>query len=147
MGYNLAIGELINDEIRYEKLDNAPAYGEPTDYTNQRWPSYTAWANFARFTNLYDFFFNRNDGLMNNHPGLVKLTEQHRREFNKIYKDFYLLHPECKAGYSPKVDEENRIFHDPEWPVENDYAVRLEWLHFWINWALDNCQNPHFYNS
>ena len=56
MNYNLTIGEAVVvvdwDEFgivvsaKKEHHDIAPAFGEPTDYSNQRWPSYTAWEDF-----------------------------------------------------------------------------------------------------
>lgn len=65
MGYTLTIGEA---EIEYDedvariraqgmKLDDAPADGTPTDYTNSRWPSYSAWADFCRAVGLTDMMF------------------------------------------------------------------------------------------
>ena len=51
MGYTIAIGELetVTESDGYKHkyvktvtLDNAPAYGEPTDHMNERWPSYSS---------------------------------------------------------------------------------------------------------
>lgn len=71
MGYTITIGQL---EIRKEPEDgldcacisfgaegvyhdNAPAFGEPTDHENQRWPSYSSWSDFLQNAGLYDIFF------------------------------------------------------------------------------------------
>ena len=62
MGYNLAIGEAevdwSEDMVRIDavtvKLDEAPAFGEPTDHTNTRWPSYTSWSNFCKAMDITD---------------------------------------------------------------------------------------------
>ena len=138
MGYSLIIGELevdyINSEddpyislsAKGEKHDDAPAFGEPTDHTNQRWPSYRAWNDFAKEVGLTDLFYghNRDDILLQTHPGCVPLTESHRREIN--------------AAMS-KADLDDK---DMFW-----YNARLQWLHYWVNWALDNCEKPVFANS
>lgn len=156
MGYNLAIGEgylaydksdnYLRVEVRSEHLDNAPAFGEPTDYTNQRWPSYTAWADFLRFTNLYEIILDKDNDLclMPSHPGFAAISEEHKAVIDEAYEAFYIKYPNCKAGYSPKQTD---FVEDPEWPRENTYAVRLEWLKFWIDWSLENCEIPTFYNS
>lgn len=157
MGYTLIIGEL-KTEIQNEGLesyiyntaedakhDEAPAFGEPTDHENNRWPSYTAWGNAMRFIDLYDLMFDKHTGLIREHPGCVPLMKEHKEIIDKAYIAFYEKYPNAKAGYSPKVD----IFdnEDPDWPEENSYAVRLEWLKYWVDWALKNCKHPVFYNS
>ena len=138
MGYTLTIGQLetswntddglestIRNSEKEKHLKTAPAYGEPTDHTNSRWPSYSAWHNFARFVELEDFFYSKETGLLRNHPGCIPLSVKHKEIVDKAYKDFY----------------------EKYWPEENTWAVRLEWLKFWIDWALENCDKPVFYNS
>jgi hypothetical protein len=90
--------------------------------------------------------YDKENGLIRNHPGCVPLTKEHKEIIDKTYKEFYEKYPNCKAGYSPKMDEAKGIY-DNKWPKENSYAVRLEWLKYWIDWALENCKNPVFYNS
>ena len=160
MGYTLTIGELevnydqddeypdIHLGARAERHDNAPAYGEPTDYTNARWPSYTSWHEFTRFVGLEELFFSddRGDCLIGRqHPGCVPLTERHRREINAAYEAHKVKYPNAVPTYGnpPEgvftVDENN--------PPENYQFTRLTWLHYWVNWALDNCEKPVFENS
>ena len=157
MGYTLTIGQLekfVNEDEDYKydtaedvKLENAPAFGEPTDYTNSRWPSYTAWHNFTRFVELEDLFYNKDTGLIRNHPGCVKLTQEHKKEIDQAYQNFYQKYPDCEPGYSPKVNVNNGIYEDKSWPEEKTWAIRLEWLKFWVDWSLENCSDPVFYNS
>lgn len=159
MGYTLKIGELktgveydglysyLSNEVEGVKLENAPAFGEPTDFTNQRWPSYSSWANAMQFVGLESFMFHEEKGLLRNHPGCVPLVKEHKEVLDNAYEMFYKKYPNCKAGYSPKINEKEGIYEDDEWPKENDYATRLEWLKFWIDWALENCKCPVFYNS
>lgn len=159
MGYTLIIGEL-KTFVEQDGLDSriinraeevihktAPAYGEPTDYSNSRWPSYSSWADAMRFVGLYDMMFDEETGLMRNHPDCVPLVKEHKEIIDKAYKEFYEKYPNCKAGYSPKINEKEGIYEDAEWPEENNYATRLEWLKYWVDWALENCKIPVFYNS
>lgn len=172
MGYTLRIGELefkyINDEdeprielsAASEKHENAPAFGEPTDYENQRWPSYTSWANFCRYFNLYELFYGknekgeycRNDALIAEHPGCFPLTEKHRREINRAYESHKLKYPNAIPTYGKHAPEGADQFtkftwEDPDNPPENYQFTRLTWLHYWVNWALDNCERPVFENT
>ena len=68
MGYTLKIGELdieFDQDEDYPAIflsaklvshPDAPAYGEPTDYENQRWPSYTSWSEFCKKAEIYNLF-------------------------------------------------------------------------------------------
>ncbi len=124
MGYNLGIGQLeisITDEgldsyidisFKAEKHKNAPAYGEPTDFTNSRCPSYTSWHESMKFVGLKDLFFNKYTGILENHPGTVPLKKEHKKIIDKAYKLFYEKYPNVVAGYSSKIDLENGIFED-----------------------------------
>lgn len=164
MGYNLTIGEL---EIEYvqdkdcphislnaasQTNADAPAFGEGTDYTNQRWPSYTAWSNFYKFVGLEELFTGKNsqgqyvrdDGLLVSHPGCVPLTKKHREEINKALDEFKIKYPDAIPTYGNPGDN---FEGDPNNPEENAYLVRLVWLQYWVNWALDNCKQPVFENS
>lgn len=158
MGYTLKIGELSShiedsDGEKYLFFDvepiidyKAPAFGEPTDYTNERWPSYSSWNDAMRFVGLHELMYGE-EGILREHPGCFSLTVDHKREIDRAYKSFYEKYPDCKAGYSPKIDFKSLVFDDPEWPKENSYATRLEWLKYWVDWALDNCKQPVFCNS
>lgn len=159
MGYTLRIGELETDVECYGLEtyilnnakavtdENSPAFGEPTDNTNSRWPSYSSWHDAMNFIGLHDLMFNKETGLIRNHPGCVPLVKEHKDIIDKVYKDFYEKYPNCKPGYSPKINEKEGIFEDEYWPSENNYATRLEWLKYWVDWALESCEIPVFYNS
>ena len=170
MGYTLRIGELQvsyeNDEseprialtARPESHDDAPAFGEPTDHSNQRWPSYTAWAEFARDFGLYSLFYGtevggkyqvRDDALIAQHPGCVPLTERHRREINAALGAFKERHPDAtpKFGRPPPEGVHPFMWEDPDNPEENGKMTRIVWLAYWVNWALDNCSQPVFENT
>lgn len=148
MGYDLAIGELKvyydnsckNSTVSFdveERTGRTEAFlnvGEFTDGTNMRSPSYGSWGNFSMAANLSDFFFEEEEGLMREHPGIFPISEYHREIINQKYKEFKDKYPDAKASYS---DESN---------LPNCYMVRFEWLHYWVNWALDNCDRPVFQN-
>lgn len=164
MGYSLTIGEL---EIEYDNNldcprvittatqfihDEAPAFGEPTDNSSSRWPSYCSWYEFCRFSDLYDLFYGKNeegkttrdDALLQDHPGCVPLTERHREEVNTAYQRFIKKYPKAVPTYG---DPKNSMEPDENNPEENGQMCRLTWLYYWVNWALDNCEKPVFVNS
>ena len=127
MGYTIIIGELPLDDPEAAPSiitrDNAPAFGEPTDYTNQRWPSYSAWEGFTKSTGLHDMFFNKKTGLMRKHPGMERLIKKHKEMVDKAVYD-----------YTPRQG--------------NDFNYqRLLWLKFWVDWALKYCHSPVLYNG
>lgn len=157
MGYTLKIGELdthydaeeghISFQAKGQKNDDAPAFGEPTDYENERWPSYTSWHNACRFCGIEDMFYNKETGLLREHPGCFPITKKHQEIINEALDNFKKKYPNAKAGYSPKINEKEGIYEDKDWPEENSWMTRLLWLKYWIDWALVNCKKPVFYNS
>lgn len=152
MGYSLSIGEaeIEKDEeygyigfgVRSESHNEAPAYGEPTDNTNNRWPSYTSWHNFTDFVGLRELMYDEDEGFLKEHPGEVLLNSKHKEIIDQAMDKFKVKFPNVVAGYSPKNDG-----IDPEWPEENAMLVRLEWLKYWVDWSLANCENPIFRNT
>jgi hypothetical protein len=160
MGYNLTIGEACVDynvddswfeqdyndysirvEARSEKHDAAPAFGEPTDHTNQRWPSYTAWHNFCKFTNLYDLFYDDNERtLRGGHPGVMPVTKHMLFRVKKAKMQLKGKYPNLRAEYDvPDISEEE--------DMANGALCRLLWLEYWFEWALENCEQPVLTNS
>lgn len=130
MGYTLRIGNAVAQpldkdrdrlETRYVveavRHDCAPAFGEPTDYTNARWPSYTAWADTAREAGLQELML---EYLVKPHPGCVRLRQEHLDEIQETLR-------------KPTLTEWTRN--------------RLVWCEYWIRWALENCALPAMENS
>ena len=138
MGYTLTIGNAVvgdmptkNEvvegrdgrievqiDIETVTLDNAPADGSPTDHENQRWPSYSAWHDFGQETGLHQLFFNEQEGLMRDHPGCFMLTPDHLTTIKSVATRV----PEIQRG-------------------------RYDWLLFWVEWALANCDLPAIKNT
>ena len=146
MGYTLIIGEphvrveeeynFVTIEVKEVKIEDAPSFGEPTDCTNSRYPSYSVWSDFCRFVGLYDMFFDKGNGIIAEHPGVFPVLPIHKEEIDKAMLQFKKKYPNAIAGFSEK----------PGAPEANGYLARLEWLKYWIDWSLINCKQPVFKN-
>ena len=144
MGYTLTIGQAEvswdGEESRIGakemKLDNAPAFGEPTDYTNSRWPSYVNWDNCVRALRIEEIFFGEGvkfngevlPPLLAEHPGIVPITKGHYEWIKEKIETYRERHPDHVAKFDGNLR-------------------RAEWLLFWLKWAIENCSNPIFENS
>ena len=150
MGYVIKIGNAVDFEVESVTQEKAPTFGNPTDYTNELWPSYTAWADFCKDTGLYDLFLNREaDGaLMRNHPGIALLTEEVRGIINAtLAKRRAEAEALGKIAAYCEFDDDGFKSSCPEPCPSHDYQLcRLEWLAFWVNWAMDNCSYPVIQN-
>lgn len=161
MGYNLSIGEATiawNEEqvkivVEEIKLPEAPAFGEATDHTNQRWPSYTSWSNFCEILDIKDIMLNERNGgcdelqieerkwiypLILEHPGAQPILPYHLNYIQEKYVKLREKYPSIVAGFSESENDDALI---------SGTLARAEWLIFWLNWALKNCKYPTFYNS
>ena len=156
MGYSIVIGELevekhwddgidsscISFKARGEHHDEAPAFGEPTDHENQRWPSYGAWSDCMKDAGMHDLFFDEGR-LIGGHPGVRLITKDLYSEFSKRKKAFETRHPNATPTYG-KADILNG---DPSNPECNSTYCRIVWLDYWMKWALENCETPVIANS
>ena len=157
MGYSISIGNLIietdEDEEGYEhysaelvRHDEAPAYGEPTDFENQRWPSYGSWFDSMKTLGLVDLIFNvRNKGagfitvdgvdyppLLESHPGYMEIKKQHLEYLEDKLNKYRLLNLNAVAGFGDNQD---------------GALARGEWLLYWVKWAVENCEKPTLVNT
>ena len=85
MAYSITIGEFKGESDGFPQAEtveheNAPADGVPTDRTNQRWPSYSGWADFVDDTGLSGLFAE----LMPGHPGFCKIERRHLDAINAV---------------------------------------------------------------
>lgn len=145
MGYELKIGQAVTrfdsergrERIDCEKvyLSDAPAFGEITDHTNIRLPSYSSWEDFAKEVGLYEFFYDRDQGLLNGSDGVSPLTGTHKDAINQACASYLERHPSVFSGKSKDSLSE-----------EDFHFERLRWLKFWIEWALESCDEPIFVN-
>ena len=162
MGYSLTIGEAVFDvdevgddewtenvqdeyiRVTAESVrrDDAPAFDEPTDYTNERWPSYSAWFDFCEQVDLLPAIFSMDDNdnctgsLRGGHPGFFPITKAFKAAVDEAYDNWKERYPNVVASYA-----------DYETHPENGAMCRLEWLKYWTDWALENCKMPIFANT
>ncbi len=150
MGYNIHIGnaELDPDVDEYDTqyrvtvaaMSHAEAPCAPGDTNpgqNIRWPSYAAWADFARFVGLYELLLDRKSdepALMAEHPGCAVLRKRHVERIELALKHLKDAFPDAVASFQSER--------------ERDYQLaRLEWLAWWSRWAIEHCKLPAIYNS
>jgi hypothetical protein len=166
MGYNLKIGEayVASDEdgerilVRDEEFHHAPAFGEPTDFTNARWPSYSGWFNFCQNIGIAGIMFKGANGgsdlfqlpdgsyvgcLIPEHPGVARITQKHLDYITQKVTEYRVLHPNHIAEFPPQSIGDS---FDPN-PIYDGNLCRAEWLIYWMTWALNYCNKPTFYNS
>lgn len=146
MGYTLTIGELAietdyhatQDDVgikfyaKSERHDDAPAFGEPTDHTNSRWPSCSTWAAFAADSGLeYALYF---DGeLVGGHPGIRLVTTSLCNAVEVALDNFRTANPTAVARLGGTLADGT--------------LARLVWLDYWCRWARKNCATPIIENS
>lgn len=158
MGYSITIGELEIDfesEERYiclsakaENHENAPAFGEPTDFTNQRWPSYSAWHNFLNSVGLADIFYDENGHALGGHPGAVPINATIVEQVRQALDYRRLSNGGREPGFSVKLIQVDGKFQEVDDGTNKDYDLaRLIWLDYWCRWAVENCGRPVIANS
>lgn len=138
---------------KWEKHDNAPAFWEPTDFENQRWPSYSSWADFLDFVWLTDLFNNNEDWLMREHPWCFPFNQSDLGKVRQAIKNLKQKYPEIEA----KFNFDNKTFDTREeyykYISENPMFVawwhlcRLLWLEYWMDHALQNYKIPIIENT
>jgi hypothetical protein len=169
MGYTLKIGEAVLDFEKEEsyltinaktvKLETAPAFGEPTDHSNTRWPSYSSWDEFCQSIDIHDIMFDANfnhnniEGcLLQDHPGHAVITQEHIEYIESRIDSYKKKNPTHIAQYRPlkpgikkePFNKEEDYINDP---MYDGNLCRAEWLIYWLKWTVDNCEIPIFYNS
>jgi hypothetical protein len=147
MGYTITIGELAVEKNPGDGLDcscisfdaagvkheGAPAFGDPTDFTNSRWPGYSVWSDFMRGAGLYDVFFDDRGHLIGGHPGVRLVTQEMVDRTALALAGFKAKNP----GLVPAYGDE----------IKGGTLCRLIWLDYWLRWSLENCTTPVIANS
>ena len=172
MGYTLTIGNAVfetwsDDKVsnlfvnaELKALDSAPTFpnDEMTGNGNQRSPSYTGWANFCREAKIYDLFFgnskngryyetdidgmHRESPLICDHPGFEAINK-HDVAYVKSALDRYgTCHPDTSPGFDNWDPKEASCA-----TLQDSTMARLMWLHFWMDWAVENCDRPIIKNT
>ncbi len=155
MGYTIKIG---NATPKFSKDDgelyaawvvelvdkkDAPAFGEPTDFENQRRPAYTAWEDSMKALGLHSMFFSHGDGLMSQHPGCKIINAKHVAKVKDAIAKRRAINGGKPAGFFSYDTKSNTNFdngNDPD-------LARCVWLEYWMSWAVENCDTPAIENS
>ena len=121
-------------QVKRTKHKDAPVFkgDELTGDGNSRHPGYGAWGDFCGDVGLGDLFFNRNAGLMREHPGTFRLEPQHTEAISAALKRYHTKHPNTTPRFG-NSDEEACL-------------ARLIWLDWWARWAVTNCKVPAIHN-
>ncbi len=170
MGYTLKIGEakivwdvdFVNIDCDLVSMPDAPAFGEITDFENQRHPSYTAWADSMRSLGLYELMneYVEYDGgylcpLIGRHPGASPITQNHVNYVVQKIAEYKAKNPDHIAQYPPLKDdakpfiEGSGLYSDDQYvddPRFDGSLCRGEWLLYWMKWAVENCEKPVLVN-
>ena len=147
------------------------------NYSNKIWPGYIVWRRFTYQVGLYSVFYapecpektnspfsrckgadcstcrghsvwwipeggsqeDGREGLMANRPGAAKLTQDHLTAF-KTARQAWLNLPE-------KTRQEEGVGPDSDGNPVDWVLRRLDWLVWWTEWALENCEHPTFAND
>lgn len=153
MGYTFRIGNakpVINkDEFPYLSAgwevesathDQAPVFpnDEMTGNSNSRSPSYTVWADFARHTDLYEFFYDERGFLHAGHPGCIGITPADSERISAALSKY-----QATASLPPGF--EGWEYKGPD--RYDAHFARLIWLDWWVRWAIENCATPAIENT
>ena len=166
MSYDIYIGEAVVDVPSADtlrdgynelsvcvdefKLDDAPHFphDEMTSNGNSRHPGYSQWSNFARQAGLHAFFFDKENGLMREHPGAFMLTQDHSEVVSNALSKWRREHQAIEPGWCGCVQCCGRMGDKAAKHVDRDGVLaRLIWLDFWIRWAIGSCKVPAIYNG
>lgn len=151
MGLTLTIGEFeftplpkqrrVQSGAKSHSSNDAPVNSSGTKLS-ECWPNSVVWKQFLEDHGLIDVFFGTKDsnfwkdedgneryGLMIESPGSEALNKAHLKRFIRARQEY------LKSGQVILV------------AGEEDYALRrLDWLIYWTDWALKNCEYPTFAN-
>lgn len=178
MGYNLTIGKKYFNKSMYEDVyndyiedgeteeqarewakawkyraesehhDDAPAFGEPTDYSNDRWPSYGSWFDFCEAAGVTQFIFDdQRRSLRGGHPGYFVMDKTFAQKINAAYKMFSIKYPDAVPTFDdthPNADKVCFPYNTPQ----NHTKARFVWLNYWVQYAVKEYgEDAIFYNS
>lgn len=146
MEYTIKIGNAVpvfsKDEfprlVAQWKVEDAQSKDAPCppgdeflEQANYRSPSYAAWQDLIEQVGLRNLFYHPLNGLMANHPGCVGIDPADAASVRAALIRYR------KTATMPAGEG-----------IDHDYDLaRLEWLDFWMHWAIENCETPAIENS
>ena len=172
MGYTLIIGEACFEGdpgecymrvwANPEAHETAPVFdNDPmTGNGNSRSPGYGVWTDFCRETGLYGMFYGKNgrrdpymEGdpnchretpILADHPGYAVINAEDVLAIKQALDRHIAKHGELIPGFRPWTERDDET---PADAAECAQRARLLWLHYWTDWAVQNCQWPVIANS
>lgn len=153
MGYSLTIGNAVLGEpcpdthvwsvdVEGFSHPDAPAFGEPTDRTSQRWPSYSGWTDFCTEVGLTKLFYDKECGLLSRHPGTFGLTQGHLKTVTEALERRRAVNGGKEPGFPDETPDGELVENG-----KDGQLARLVWLEYWVRWALENCERPAIRNT
>lgn len=80
-------------------------------------------------------------GLLAHHPGCAALTAAHAATINDALARYKQRHPNAVARFVGETGD------SADASLADRTLARLEWLAFWVDWAVKNCERPAMQNS
>lgn len=133
--------------------DDAPYKPDLTGKSNGCHPGYAQWSEAMRDAGLYEMWYDDERGLLRPHPGCRPLTREHMERTETALRALARRHPDDRPGicfcatcapHDVPPGGAERPAHDPRLSMR---LLRLEWMVWWMRWALDNCPRPAVSNS
>lgn len=172
MGYTIIIGEASFDGCkedaymrvwaRPEAHDSAPVFpNDPmTGNGNSRSPGYSAWTEFCRDVGLYGMFYGMNgrrnpymEGdpechrevpILADHPGYAPINSEDVAAIKDALDQHIAAYGDLVPGFRDWNEKEEDM---PTDAMQCAQRARLIWLHYWSDWAVNNCEWPVIANS
>lgn len=161
MGYDIFIGEMVEERdddgkpetvVHKTRHPEAPVFvgDEMTGDGNARHPGYGQWTEWTRAVGLHAMFFDKQTGLMREHPGCQPFTEHHLMQVRAAIGRWKQTH-KLPAGWDdpPGKDapqEEIDRYETEPCTQRDPMLARLVWLEWWMAYALANCKRPGLHN-
>lgn len=147
MAITITVGNAIIEKDDYAgyyvivedvKLSEAPCFeGDEDSWNiNSRSPSHNQWFRIIDISGLHEAY--KEGGFMYTADGnckIIPLTEHHVVSIENAIKSLKENYPGSKARIGIQYSEVDGVL------------CRLEWLAWWIKWALKNCEFPALDND
>jgi len=163
MGYSITIGEAEidyyyeKDDRGYARIsakgvhhDQAPAFGDLSDFNNGRHPSYSAWADFLKETGLSSIFFDEDKRTLGGHPGAIPIGKTEANLVRESLESWRANHSK-EPGFDKtsifSLDGSQSPTEVPDEIQKDATLARLIWLDYWVDWAVNNCKYPTICNT
>ncbi|HAS41171.1 MAG TPA: hypothetical protein DCS93_11865 [Microscillaceae bacterium] len=152
MEYTITIGEAMMKSYENLEIIEVAANihqttfedGQLPDFLNnlsQKQFSETLWKQFVYFINIpafTDLFYDIHKGWLRLNPRVKLITSRNKKIIDKTYEVFKTRYPDSIPVRDITFDTNFKNL------PENYFLGRLEWLKYWVDWSLENCEKPVF---